>query len=464
MEGTGMINGGPVRQKSRKLWQYLASISACFLVVGIGTALAWTSPVLPRLYAADSFLSITEEQGSWVSSLLALGAIGGALPSGSMADKMGRKKSLLMLSFPFLASWGLILVATEVRLLYIARFLVGIGVGAGCVIGPTYISEISEVSTRGTLGAFFQLFLTVGIFLAFVLGSVLSYNIFAIVCALIIVLFLVTFYWMPESPVWLVGQGSKQDATAALIRLRGEDYDPRQEISEMQKSAEQNSGRKPTISEMAKAPVTKKAMIASFGMMFFQQASGVNAVIFYTVMIFKAAGSSMPPEVSSIVVALVQLVMSGVAALIVDRAGRKPLLMISTGIMSASLIALGYYFKQKDSGNDVSSLGWLPLTSLIVFMVSFSIGLGPVPWMLTGELFSAESKAVASSVAVMLNWFMVFVVTKTFPTMNEQLGIDMTFWIFAAIMASATLFTRMLVPETKGKTYQEIYEELQANA
>lgn len=93
----------------------------------------------------------------------------------------------------------------------------------------------------------------------------------------------------------------------------------------------------------------------------------------------------------------------------------------------------------------------------------FSRSLGPVPWMLTGELFSAESKAVASSVAVMLNWFMVFVVTKTFPTMNEQLGIDMTFWIFAAIMAAATVFTRLLVPETKGKTFQEIYEELQGN-
>lgn len=170
----------------------------------MGTALAWTSPVLPQLYAADSWLIITKEQGSWISSLLALGAIAGALGSGSMADKMGRKKSLLLLSVPFLLSWGIILVATEVKLLYIARFLVGIAVGAGCVLGPTYISEISEVSTRGTLGALFQLFLTVGIFVAFILGSVLNYTMLALVCALIVVFFLATFYWMPESPVWLV--------------------------------------------------------------------------------------------------------------------------------------------------------------------------------------------------------------------------------------------------------------------
>ncbi|XP_003703873.2 facilitated trehalose transporter Tret1 [Megachile rotundata] len=460
MEATGMIDETPVPQKSRKLWQYLASISACLLVVGVGTALAWTSPVLPKLYLPDSFMVLTKEEGSWVGSLLALGAIAGAFPSGNLADKHGRKKTLLMLSAPFLASWGIIILTSEVWLLYAARFLVGIGVGAGCVVGPTYISEISEVSTRGTLGALFQLFLTVGIFAAFILGSVLNYTAFAVVCAAIIGLFLGTFYWMPESPVWLVGQKQKQDATAALKVLRGEAYDPKEELNEMQKEAEQSAGKKPSIFDMLRSPVSRKAMLASFGMMFFQQASGVNAVIFYTVMIFEASGSSMAPEVASIVVAFVQLVMSGVAALIVDRAGRKPLLMISTGVMSASLVALGYYFQKKDSGSDVSTLGWLPLTSLIVFMIAFSIGLGPVPWMLMGELFPSETKAVASSIAVMLNWFMVFLVTKTFPAMNDELGTDMTFWIFAAIMAGATAFTHFLIPETKGKTYQQIYNVL----
>lgn len=459
-----MINGIPVRQESRKLWQYLSSISACLLVVGIGTALAWTSPVLPQLEKETSFMVVTKDQGSWVSSLLALGAIAGALPSGSMADRLGRKKSLLLLAAPFLLSWFMILLSSSVWLLYIARFIVGLGVGAGCVLGPTYISEISEVSIRGTLGAMFQLFLTVGIFLAFVLGSYLSYTWFALICALVIVAFGGTFYFMPESPVWLVGKMRRQDASVAMNVLRGEDYDPGDELREMQKAVDDSIGRNTSFLDMLKSPVDRKAMLASFGMMFFQQASGVNAVIFYTVMIFQAAGSSMPPELSSILVALVQLVMSGVAALIVDRAGRKPLLMISTGVMSVSLIALGYYFRQKSNGSDVSSLGWLPLTSLIVFMIAFSVGLGPVPWMLMGELFSAETKAVASSVAVTLNWFMVFVVTKMFPTMNDHLGIDVTFWIFAVIMAGATAFTQFLVPETKGKTYNEILVILQGQS
>lgn len=174
------------------------------MAVGVGTALAWTSPVLPQLYEESFWLVITKEQGSWVGSLLALGAIAGAVPSGPMADRLGRKKTLLLLTIPFLLSWAIIIFASKLWLIYLARFIVGIAVGASCVVIPTYISEIAETSTRGSLGAMFQLFLTVGILLAFILGAVMNYTAFAIVCAFIEIGFLASFVWMPESPVWLV--------------------------------------------------------------------------------------------------------------------------------------------------------------------------------------------------------------------------------------------------------------------
>lgn len=182
-------------------------LSACLMAVGVGTALAWTSPVLPQLYKETSWLVITQEQGSWISSLLALGAIAGAIPSGPMADKLGRKKTLLLLAAPFLLSWVIIILAAKLWLIYLARFIVGAAVGAACVVVPTYISEIAETSTRGGLGAMFQLNITIGILLAFILGAVLNYTAFAIICAVIEVGFLASFLWMPESPIWLmVGQ------------------------------------------------------------------------------------------------------------------------------------------------------------------------------------------------------------------------------------------------------------------
>lgn len=147
---------------------------------------------------------ITDAEGSWISSLLAIGAALGALPAGNVADRFGRKKTLLFLSAPFLISWAMIICGTNVWILYFARLLSGFGVGAACVLVPTYISEIAEVSARGTLCAMFQLFLTVGIVFAFVMGATLSYTAFAIVCGLVELVFLATFLWMPESPVWLV--------------------------------------------------------------------------------------------------------------------------------------------------------------------------------------------------------------------------------------------------------------------
>ncbi|XP_012531503.1 facilitated trehalose transporter Tret1 [Monomorium pharaonis] len=464
MESTGMINGVPVRQHGRKLWQYLASISACLMAVSVGTALAWTSPVLPQLYKETSWLVITKEQGSWIGSLLALGAILGAVPSGPMSDKLGRKRTLLLLTVPFLLSWAIIIFTSKLWLIYVARFMVGVAVGAACVVVPTYISEIAETSIRGTLGAMFQLLLTVGILVAFIIGALMNYTAFAIICGLIDVIFFASFIWMPESPIWLVNQKRKPEATIAMSVLRGDSYDPSEELADAQREAEQAALRKSTIFDLIRNRAAKKALLASLGSMFFQQLSGINAVIFYTVTIFQASGSSMPADVASIIVAIVQMITTGVAALIVDRAGRKPLLIFSSSVMLVSLVALGTYFNIKKSESDVSSLSWLPLTSLTLYMISFSIGMGPIPWMLMAELFPAETKAVASGMAVMLNWILVFLVTKTFPAMNEGLGADVTFWIFATIMAVGTAFTYFFIPETKGKTSQEIQEELQGNS
>ncbi|XP_066588424.1 uncharacterized protein [Prorops nasuta] len=461
MEGTGMINGAPVHQEGKKLWQYLSAFSACLLAVGVGTALAWTSPVLPRLKNQDSELLVTEDQGSWVGSLLAIGAMVGAIPAGGTADKLGRKKAMLLLAVPFLLSWILIVAAYNVWFLYIARFIVGIGVGASCVIVPAYVSEIAEISSRGTLGAFFQLFLAIGILFAFVFGAVLSYTVFSIVCAVVELLFLATFVWMPESPLWLISQNRKHDAVEALSRLRGDSYDPEEELSVMQKVCDESAGAATSIFHLLRLKGTQLALVAILGCMAFQQLSGVNAVIFYTFTIFEDTGNALAKDAAPIMVALVQMIMAVVAAVIVDKTGRKPLLMFSSGVMSISLVALGYYFHLMAKNSDnAKSIIWLPITSIIFYMIAFSVGLGPVPWMLMGELFTTETKAVASGVAVMVNWFLAFIVTKTFPSMRLQMGIYGAFWIFAAIMAIATVFELFLVPETKGKTLQQIQDEL----
>lgn len=179
-------------------------ISASLLALGAGNTLAWTSPVLPELLKSDSWLYVNVEQGSWVGSLLSVGAIVGAVPGGTLADRLGRKKTILATAVPFLLSWLLIIFASNVGMLYIARTLAGISVGLTCVVVPNYIAEIAEPSVRGILGSLFQLFISTGILFGFIVGSLVSYTWLGIICALIEVAFLGTFVWMPESPQWLM--------------------------------------------------------------------------------------------------------------------------------------------------------------------------------------------------------------------------------------------------------------------
>lgn len=198
------------------------------------------------------------------------------------------------------------------------------------------------------------------------------------------------------------------------------------------------------------------ALFVSLSLMLFQQFSGINAVIFYTVDIFKSAGSTLDPSICSIIVGVVQVLMTFASAVLIEKAGRKILLLQSSIVMGICLITLGVYFYIKDGGSDVTAIGWLPLGAVVLFIISFSLGFGPIPWLIMGELFAPDVKGVASAIAVMFNWTLVFVVTQTFGPLNDSIGSAATFWLFASFMVLCTFFVAIKVPETKGKTNAQI--------
>lgn len=217
-----------------------------------------------------------------------------------------------------------------------------------------------------------------------------------------------------------------------------------------------SSSGKASLKDLINNRANVMALIISLSLMMFQQLSGINAVIFYTNSIFKSAGSTMDENLCSIVVGVVQVLMTFVSALLIDRAGRRILLLQSCIVMGACLVTLGIYFNIKESGGNVTNIGWLPLLSVVLFIVSFSLGFGPIPWMMMGELFAPDVKGIASAIAVMFNWTLVFIVTKSFEPMQKGLGSDWTFWFFGSMMALCTVFVALKVPETKGKSNAEI--------
>lgn len=215
-----------------------------------------------------------------------------------------------------------------------------------------------------------------------------------------------------------------------------------------------------SVTDLFTSKANLKGMLISLSLQFFQQCSGINAVIFYTVPIFKSAGSTMDAAVCSIIVGVVQVIMTYISGLMIERAGRRILLLFSSSIMAVCLAILGTYFHLKDHKHDVSNIGWLPLLSVVMFIVVFSIGYGPIPWLMMGELFLPDVKGAAVSISVMFNWCGVFVITKCFGVLVQAWGSALTFWFFAAFMILATVFVVMFVFETKGKSAAQIQMQL----
>lgn len=332
--------------------------------------------------------------------------------------------------------------------------------GGICVTAPMYIGEIAEPAIRGALGSFFQLFLTVGILFTYVVGGFTDWRTLSIISAVVPIIFGLAFFFVPETPQYLLKKNKLKEAERSLAWLRGPNYDISHEIEEIQKDVDSAAQNKASLMDLVTVPANRKALICSLGLMFFQQFSGINAVIFYTMPIFKSAGSDIDPTIATIIVGIVQTVFTVISSLLIDKAGRRPLLLQSCIMMGACLTALGVYFKLQVDGNDVTNIGWLPLAAMVIFIITFSLGFGPIPWMMMGELFSSECKGVASGIAVMLNWCLVFLVTKVFPTMVKSIGMHNTFWVFAGFMVGATIFVFFVIPETKGKTAAQIQAEL----
>lgn len=231
--------------KSRIKWwpQYLAAITATLCLAAAGTQIGWTSPILPKLKSPNSRVPLTSDDASWIASFSLLGSIPSIILSGFIVDRLGRKTSLLISGIPHIISWILIIVAWNPYILYLSRFIGGIGLGIGYVICPMYIGEIADKEIRGSLGSFIKLMVTFGELYAHAIGPFVSYECLAYSCAVMPVIFLLTFGWMPESPYYLLMKNREDKAINSLKRLKryATEDQLEEDMEQMQKNYDQGS-------------------------------------------------------------------------------------------------------------------------------------------------------------------------------------------------------------------------------
>ncbi|XP_031348945.1 facilitated trehalose transporter Tret1-like [Photinus pyralis] len=449
---------------SKKYPQYLASIAVSLGAMGTGTVFGWTGNISQELQSGElNGIVMDAVDMGWVGSICNLGGMVVCFPIGILCDVVGRKFATLLLTAPFLLGWLLIIFARNLAMVLIGRFLVGMAGEAFCIAAPLYTTEIAEKEIRGTLGSFFQLFVTFGVMLSYILGYAVSVRVFTIVVALLPVIFCVAFAFQPETPLYRLKREDYCGAEDSFKWLRGREYDATCEIRQFKATLDARDNNVTTWASLTKRS-TKVAAVVSFSLMFLRQAGGSLAVIFYTSNIFKDSGSNLDPKEATMIVGAIQIVATLASSSVVDKLGRRILLMVSSFFMAIGLIILGAFFSIKHRNlvdeETIEKFGFLPVLGLCLYIIVYALGLGPVPWVVTAELFPPEIKGVAIAGAATFNWLIAFIITKFYGDMSANLGGDVTFYIFAGICLLGAIFVFFVVPETKGKSLIQIQREL----
>jgi sugar porter (SP) family MFS transporter len=388
-----------------------------------------------------------------VSSLL-VGCIAGASAAGWSSDRFGRRKMLLVAALLFAVSAVGAGLARSVGEFVLARLVGGVAIGVASMLSPMYIAEVSPADRRGRLVTLNQTAIITGILVSYVVAYLLadegasSWRWMFTLAVVPAGGLWIALLFVPESPRWLVKQGRKDEALSVLERIGGP-IQARSELEEIEDASAAEAAR--SLSQLFQ-PGLRKALVIGVALAVLQQITGINTILYYAPTIFLKAGFASESDalLASLAVGAVNFVFTLVALGAIDRLGRKPLLLVGSGGMAASLALLGAALKLQGESSP------LLLAGILSYVAFFAVGLGPVVWLLLSEIFPTAIRGRAMSLATISLWVACFVVSLTFLPLVKVLSMAGAFWLYAAICLVTFVFVWRVIPETRGQSLEEI--------
>lgn len=404
----------------------------------------------------------------WAASSLLIGCMVGAGVGGPLGDRFGRKPMLFVCAAIFALSGIGSALANDLTVYTWSRLFGGVGIGAVSVLSPLYIAEVSPERSRGRLVALYQLAIVVGILVSFFVNMLIqqygatqpmvangvtmeSWNTangwrwMLGVLVLPAAVFGLLLLPLPESPRWLMKRGRREEAEATLARIGGADAAAK-EIAQIQESLKEEAGK---FSELFHGGFGR-AMVVGIALAIFSQFGGINAIMYYGPELFKTAGSGENQAfLSTVILGFTNMLATFIGIALVDRIGRKTLLVIGVSIQVFALVTVGTLYHMQGSP-------FLLLGAIILFLIGFASSTGVATWVIISEIFPTKVRGQAMGVAVLLLWGADYVVSQTFPMLKEGIGAGSTFYIYAICCFLGLVFTILMVPETKGRTLEEI--------
>ena len=400
-------------------------------------------------------------QQAVVASLL-LGAVVGAAIGGNVTDRLGRKRTLLAAAAVFALGALVSAAAPSAAVLVAARFVIGLGIGASSMAVPLYLAEMSPAAQRGRLVSMNQLLITVGILISYGVGYALaSSEAWRVMLGLAAVPALVMFAGLlrlPESPRWLLAQGRDDEARRVLELTRPAD-EVDDEAREIRKTIEAESSS--SYRDLFTRPI-RPALRIGVGVPAFNQLVGVNAVIYYTPTILKQTGfGSSASILGSVGVGVVNVALTLLALYLIDRVGRRPLVLTGVGVLTVALAVLGALYLLPSQDGVVSGL---IVVGLCLYIAAFAASLGIAIWLFSSEVYPTEVRGKGASLGVMTHWGLDFVISLTVLSLIDAVTETGMFWLYGAFGVAGFLFLRRHLPETRGRSLEQIDRELQEQA
>ena len=462
-----MKNGAKMTMNGSKL--YLALV--CFVASMGGVLFGFDTAVISGTFSfVEAFYGLDKIEVGWFASSALVGAIAGAMVSGVLSDKYGRKPILIIAAILFFVSALGSAFPPSFKLLICARLLGGIGVGIASVLAPLYISELAPSKIRGRLVALYQLSIVIGILLAYfsnwmilnfaeanqttfggegIIHFTLVEEIWRGMFGSEMIpsgLFLILLFLIPESPRWLIKDGQSDKGGLILTKINGLTI-AQKELEEIEKTVNASKGK---ISELFKSGL-RMALIVGIGLSVFGQFTGVNIIIYYGPTILEDAGFKLDSGLQfQVAIGIINLLFTIIALWKIDSWGRRPLLIGGMTAVFLSLTIIGFQFAL----GSISGI-WI-VVMLCIYMASLALSINAVIFVLTGEIFPNRIRGRAMSIAIFANWSTNFITAFIFPWFVDMVGMGSGFFVFAGFSLVAAIFFYRVVPETKGKTLEDI--------
>ncbi|XP_047120537.1 facilitated trehalose transporter Tret1-2 homolog [Schistocerca piceifrons] len=455
--------------------QFLAAFLANVVAMNTGYIVGWSAVSLPVLESNTTEPTVnpldrplTRDESSWVASLMVMASMPGPAVSSAVSRRWGYKLAGYLLgAFDILAGLT-VMFAPSFPVLLLGRVLTGFGAGCSPVMSTTYISEAAQEHVRGSLGTFFALMFNAGVLVAYIVGAVAPYRIVCAGAVVLPALYLCSFFFLPESPQYLLSKGRSEEAAESLRWFRAAGHDVDAELKALQSTLSSGTVEKGhkrlSIPEFFKDRAARRGLIALVVLILNQQLSGGMTILNYVVEMLSSTGNGGSAAWSAVVVATLQFAATFLSSALVDRAGRRPLLLATNAGMAACLTALGGYFFAQASGYDVDPVWWLPASVMSFSLVLGAIGIGSLLFVILNELFSPDALPVAISVGLALQTVATTAVLKLYVVLVVWLQPYGCYWFYAVSCILSNVYILLFLPETKNRPIKDIISDLRGES